>query len=174
MKVKDIVSEHKKGFRANIYQRKKQTAPQPAQTAPVKPGAEKKGVAEDMAPQVYKVTKNDPNTGVTLAKPDGTQLILPPDKVNAIASNPNDPNKYLLNPDAVTQAQQGQPTGPEIGREVEVNDQMEIPTAEGNDESGDVGGDPTDQYIDDVVDHDFEKAQNRDNVSVLKHLAGLK
>lgn len=229
MKIKQIVGEHKKGFKANIYQRKKQITAQPSQVAPAKPGADNKvkegasdandvlanreayakkhgtgqvykktypgdkvgmsksyaydikrtgpkgqlpkeelEVGEDIGQQVYKVTKNDPNTGVTLAKPDGTQLILPPDKVNAIASNPNDPNKYLLNPDAVAQTQQGQPTGPEIGREVEVNDDSEIAATEAHDDAGDVGGDPTDDFINDIVDHDYEKAQGR-----LRELAGV-
>lgn len=135
---------------------------------------DKKDTKEDIAPQVYKVTKNDPNTGVTLAKPDGTQLILPPDKVNAIASNPNDPNKYLLNPDAVAAQVQGQQSGPEIGREVEVNDDSEMPTTETSDEMGDIGGDPTDNYINDIVDKDFEKAQGRDDISMLRHLAGMR
>lgn len=173
MKINQIVSEHKKGVKARGYTKK---GPEPRTVAKQAP----QGVAtafagqvakEDAAQQVYKVTKSDPNTGLTLSKPDGTQLILPPDKMNAIASNPNDPNKYLLNPDAITQqATSGQPSGPEIGREVEVNADMNPEQAFGEemDDAGDVGGDATDAYIDNITDHDFEQAQGR-----LRELAGM-
>ena len=173
MKINQIVSEHKKGVKARGYTKKGPEARTVAKQAP-------QGVAtafagqvakEDAAQQVYKVTKSDPNTGLTLSKPDGTQLILPPDKMNAIASNPNDPNKYLLNPDAITQqATSGQPSGPEIGREVEVNADMNPEQAFGEemDDTGVVGGDATDAYIDDITDHDFEQAQGR-----LRELAGM-
>lgn len=171
MKVNQIVGEHKKGVRAKIYNKK---GPEPRKVSKQPPPA---GIAtafaEDAAQQVYKVTKSDPNTGLELTKPDGTKLVLPPDKMNAIAANPNDPNKYLLNPDAITQqATSGQPSGPEIGREVEVNtaetDNPEQSAFEDQDEQGDVGGDATDAYIDSIVDTDFEKAQGR-----LRELAGI-
>ena len=173
MKINQIVSEHKKGVRARGYTQK---GPEPRKTAKQAPQGVPTAFAgqvakEDATQQVYKVTKSDPNTGLTLSKPDGTQLILPPDKMNAIASNPNDPNKYLLNPDAIAQqATSGQPSGPEIGREVEVNADQNPEQAFGEemDDAGDVGGDPTDAYIDSVVDHDFEKAQGR-----LRELAGM-
>jgi hypothetical protein len=173
MKINQIVSEHKKGVKARGYTKKGPEARTVAKQAP-------QGVAtafagqvakEDATQQVYKVTKSDPNTGLTLSKPDGTQLILPPDKMNAIASNPNDPNKYLLNPDAIAQqATSGQPSGPEIGREVEVNADMNPEQAFGEemDDAGDVGGDATDAYIDGITDHDFEQAQGR-----LRELAGM-
>ena len=164
MKINQIVSEHKKGVKAKIYNK---TGPEPRKVAkqPAQQGvatAFAGAVKEDSAQQVYKVTKSDPNTGLTLTKPDGTQLILPPDKMNAIAANPNDPNKYLLNPDAIAQqSTSGQPSGPEIGREVEVNDETnpEQTAFETQDEEGDVGGDATDAYIDGVIDQDFERAQ---------------
>lgn len=171
MKINQIVSEHKKGVRARGYTKK---GPEPRKSAkqPSQPGVATAFAGqiakEDMAQQLYKVTKSDPNTGLTLSKPDGTQLILPPDKMNAIAANPNDPNKYLLNPDAIAQqaTTSGQPAGPEIGREVEVNADQNPEQAFGEvmdnvDDSGDVGGDPTDAYIDDITDHDFERAQGR-------------
>lgn len=175
MKINQIIGEHKKGVRAKIYNKKgpepRKVAKQPAQAGIAT------AFAEDNAPQVYKVTKSDPNTGLTLSKPDGTQLILPPDKMNAIAANPNDPNKYLLNPDAITQqATSGQPSGPEIGREVEVNtaegdvnpEQSAFEDQDDQDEQGDVGGDATDAYIDGVIDQDYERAQGR-----LRELAGM-
>lgn len=182
MKINQIVSEHKKGVRARGYTKKgpeaRKVAKQPAQAGVAT------AFAEDMAPQVYKVTKSDPNTGLTLSKPDGTQLILPPDKMNAIAANPNDPNKYLLNPDAIAQqSTSGQPSGPEIGREVEVNDETnpEQTAFEEQDEQGDVGGDATDAYIDGVIDQDFERAQRpvagvreSKELEVMLRIAGLR
>lgn len=179
MKINQIVSEHKKGVKARVYNKK---GPEPRKVAkqPAQPGVATafagQVAKEDATQQVYKVTKSDPNTGLTLSKPDGTQLILPPDKMNAIAANPNDPNKYLLNPDAIAQqATSGQPSGPEIGREVEVNTTENPDQAFGEEmddaveaQPGDVGGDATDAYIDDITDHDFEQAQGR-----LRELAGM-
>jgi hypothetical protein len=179
MKINQIVSEHKKGVKARVYNKKgpeaRKVAKQPAQPG-VATAFAGQVAKEDATQQVYKVTKSDPNTGLTLSKPDGTQLILPPDKMNAIAANPNDPNKYLLNPDAIAQqATSGQPSGPEIGREVEVNTTENPDQAFGEEmddaveaQPGDVGGDATDAYIDDITDHDFEQAQGR-----LRELAGM-
>jgi hypothetical protein len=130
MKIKDIV-EHKKGHRAKLYTKKPQQ-----QTT--KPGMPQADVNEDG--EAYKVTQNDPNTGLTLAKPDGTQLILPPEKVASVMADPTDPNKFTLNPDAVADANQdpNKPMGPAIGANVE------LAAAE------DIGGDPTDDFIKDV------------------------
>lgn len=130
MKIKDIL-EHKKGHRAKIYTKKPQQ-----QTT--KPGMPQVDVNEDG--EAYKVTQNDPNTGLTLAKPDGTQLILPPEKVASVMADPTDPNKFTLNPDAVADANQDptKPAGPAIGANVE------LAAAE------DIGGDPTDDFIKDV------------------------
>jgi hypothetical protein len=130
MKIKDIV-EHKKGHRAKLYTKKPQQ-----QTT--KPGMPQVDVNEDG--EAYKVTQNDPNTGLTLAKPDGTQLILPPEKVASVMADPTDPNKFTLNPDAVADANQDptKPVGPAIGANVE------LAAAE------DIGGDPTDDFIKDV------------------------
>jgi hypothetical protein len=96
------------------------------------------GVNEDG--EAYKVTQNDPKIGLTLAKPDGTQLILPPEKVASVMADPNNPDRFTMNPDAVadTQTDPNKPMGPEVGKEVE------IAAAE------DIGGDPTDDFIKDV------------------------
>jgi len=98
------------------------------------------GVNEDG--EAYKVTQNDPRLGLTLAKPDGTQLILPPEKVASVMADPNNPDRFTMNPDAVadTQTDPNKPLGPEVGKEVE------IAAAE------DIGGDrdPTDDFIKDV------------------------
>ena len=93
------------------------------------------GVNEDG--EAYKVTQNDPKIGLTLAKPDGTQLILPPEKVASVMADPNNPDRFTMNPDAVadTQTDPNKPMGPEVGKEVE------IAAAE------DIGGDPTDDFI---------------------------
>jgi hypothetical protein len=90
--------------------------------------------------EAYKVTQNDPKIGLTLAKPDGTQLILPPEKVASVMADPNNPDRFTMNPDAVadTQTDPNKPMGPEVGKEVE------IAAAE------DIGGDPTDDFIKDV------------------------
>lgn len=130
MKIKDIL-EHKKGHRAKIYTKKPQQ-----QTT--KPGMPPAGVNEDG--EAYKVMQNDPNAGLTLAKPDGTQLILPPEKMASVMADPTDPNKFTLNPDAVADANQdpNKPAGPAIGANVELA------------ASEDIGGDPTDDFIKDV------------------------
>jgi len=112
MKIKDIL-EHKKGHRAKLYTKKPQQ-----QTT--KPGMPQVDVNEDG--EAYKVMQNDPTKGLTLAKPDGTQLILPPEKMASVMADPTDPNKFTMNPDAVadTQTDPNKPMGPEVGKEVEI------------------------------------------------------
>ena len=130
MKIKDIV-EHKKGHRAKLYTKK-------TQQQTTKPGMPQAGVNEDG--EAYKVMQNDPTKGLTLAKPDGTQLILPPEKMSSVMADPTDPNKFTMNPDAVadTQTDPNKPLGPAIGADVELA------------ASEDIGGDPTDDFIKDV------------------------
>ena len=72
--------------------------------------------------EAYKVTQNDPKIGLTLAKPDGTQLILPPEKMASVMADPNNPDRFTMNPDAVAdmQTDPNKPMGPEIGKEVEI------------------------------------------------------
>lgn len=160
MKIKDIV-EHKKGHRAKLYTKKPQQ-----QTT--KPGMSQAGVNEDG--EAYKVTQNDPKVGLTLAKPDGTQLILPPEKVASVMADPNNPDRFTMNPDAVadTQTDPNKPLGPEVGKEVE------IAAAE------DIGGDPTDDFIKDVsvkphVDGSYNYEAQDDSFSMTpeEFIAGL-
>jgi hypothetical protein len=160
MKIKDIV-EHKKGHRAKLYTKK----PQQQTTKPGMPHAD---VNEDG--EAYKVTQNDPNTGLTLAKPDGTQLILPPEKVASVMADPTDPNKFTLNPDAVADANQdpNKPMGPAIGANVE------LAAAE------DIGGDPTDDFIKDVSvkphvagSYNYEDQDNSFSMTPEEFMAGL-
>ena len=97
----------------------------------------------------YKVIKTDPNTGIELQRPEDphTTLHLDPEAAKAIAANPDNPNQFTMNP-----AIAGSPNatqGPQQGSEIE------MPATENQ---GDIGGDPTDDYINGVVDHDFERA----------------
>ena len=120
--------------------------------------------------EAYKVTQNDPNIGLTLAKPDGTQLILPPEKMAAVMADPNNPDRFTMNPDAVAdmQTDPNKPLGPEIGKEVE------IAAAE------DIGGDPTDDFIKDVsvkphIDgsYNYEDQNNNFSMTPEKFIKGL-
>ena len=126
------------------------------------------GVNEDG--EAYKVTQNDPRIGLTLAKPDGTQLILPPEKVASVMADPNNPDRFTMNPDAVadTQTDPNKPMGPEVGKEVE------IAAAE------DIGGDPTDDFIKDVsvkphIDgsYNYEDQNNDFSMTPEKFMKGL-
>ena len=120
--------------------------------------------------EAYKVTQNDPKIGLTLAKPDGTQLILPPEKMASVMADPNNPDRFTMNPDAVAdmQTDPNKPMGPEIGKEVE------IAAAE------DIGGDPTDDFIKDVsvkphIDgsYNYEDQNNNFSMTPEKFIKGL-
>ena len=120
--------------------------------------------------EAYKVTQNDPKIGLTLAKPDGTQLILPPEKMASVMADPNNPDRFTMNPDAVAdmQTDPNKPLGPEIGKEVE------IAAAE------DIGGDPTDDFIKDVsvkphIDgsYNYEDQNNNFSMTPEKFIKGL-
>lgn len=160
MKIKDIV-EHKKGHRAKLYTKKPQQ-----QTT--KPGMPQVDVNEDG--EAYKVMQNDPTKGLTLAKPDGTQLILPPEKMSSVMADPTDPNKFTMNPDAVadTQTDPNKPLGPAIGADVELA------------ASEDIGGDPTDDFIKDVSvkphvsgSYNYENQDNSFSMTPEEFMTGL-
>lgn len=135
----------------------------------------------------YKVTQNSPQ-GLELTAPDGTKMILPPEKAAAIQANPADPNKFTMNPDAIAApagAQPQQPTGPTMGAEVELP--TDIQTAETQEEddvvhSGinqDIGGDPTDELINDITVHHGHKNVRRSmhesaELNDMLRIAGLK
>lgn len=134
----------------------------------------------------YKIIKSDP-TGVELISPEGVKMTVPPEKVAAMQADPNNPNKYKLSQSTISPAP-GKPTTPTVGATVDIDQDQnqnmmggQQPTIEDQDDdedlisSGrnrDVGGDATDDFIDDVIDKDFEKAQ-RNELSSITHLAGL-
>ena len=103
---------------------------------------------------MYKVIKNDPTTGIDLQHPDDphSTLHLDPEAAKAIAANPDNPNQFTMNPAIAGATGATAPQGPQQGAEVE------MPATENY---GDIGGDPTDNYINDVVDKDFEQANGR-------------
>jgi len=105
--------------------------------------------------KMYKVIKNDPTTGIDLQHPDDphSTLHLDPEAAKAIAANPDNPNQFTMNPAVAGATGATAPQGPQQGAEVE------MPTTENH---NDIGGDPTDNYIDDVTDHDFERAAKED------------
>lgn len=104
---------------------------------------------------MYKVIKNDPTTGIDLQHPDDphSTLHLDPEAAKAIAANPDNPNQFTMNPAIAGATGATAPQGPQQGAEVE------MPATENY---GDIGGDPTDSYINDVTDHDFEKNAHED------------
>jgi len=124
MKVKQIVSEHKKGVRAKIYTKKPQNT-----IAPKKPEGP---VSEDA-----KITKSD-TTGVEITADDGVKTTLPPEKAAALTPDPSNPNEYDLNPTATSPTGDTQ-TGPKVGANVEIK------TAEAV--SDDLSTMPTDEYV---------------------------
>ena len=103
---------------------------------------------------MYKVIKSDPATGLDLQHPNDPHatLHLDPEAAKAIAANPDNPNQFIMNPAMTGDTT---PQGPQQGAEVEMPDQQ---TTENQ---GDIGGDATGDYINGVVDHDFERAQGR-------------
>ena len=107
---------------------------------------------------MYKVIKNDPTTGIDLQHPDDphSTLHLDPEAAKAIAANPDNPNQFTMNPAIAGATGATAPQGPQQGAEVE------MPATENY---GDIGGDPTDNYINDVTDHDFEKNAHEDFLS---------
>ena len=104
---------------------------------------------------MYKVIKNDPATGIDLQHPDDphSTLHLDPEAAKAIAANPDNPNQFTMNPAIAGASGTTAPQGPQQGAEVE------MPATENY---GDIGGDATDNYINDVTDHDFEKNAHED------------
>lgn len=137
MKVNQIVSEHKKGVRAKIYNKKattKATGPVPlygpgkqdAKLTPVKLPKDK-AVNEEAT-----ITKADPATGVEITDQSGVKTTLPPDKASALMPDPDKPGEYDFNQTAVASASgtgaPAQPEGPKVGSKVEIK------TAEGTDE----------------------------------------
>lgn len=152
MKINQIVGEHKKGVRAMKYASKtKGTVPVYGPKAnngklqPVKP----QGPIEEAVLKAYdgkQATIDDPEHGKTinldLTKPE-----------NAASLKPNEQGQleYDPTPDMGTAgAQPGEASGPKPGTEVAIKADEEV------------GGDPTDNFINDVTDKDWERAQGRE------------
>jgi hypothetical protein len=117
----------------------------------------------------YKVTQTDPQKGITLtnpAEPNSVSITVPPEKLAAIVPDQTDPNKFTMNPTAVASpgdaANPNQPIGPQLGAEIELGDLQTTETIDDADlmsrsHNGDISGDPTDSFINSVVDRDFER-----------------
>lgn len=108
---------------------------------------------------MYKVIKNDPTTGIDLQHPDDphSTLHLDPEAAKAIAANPDNPNQFTMNPAIAGATGANAPQGPQQGAEVE------MPATENY---GDIGGDASDDYINGVVDKDFERAAHEDFLNI--------
>jgi hypothetical protein len=126
-----------------------------------------KDIVEGMA-ATYKIVKTGPE-GTTLQSPDmHTMLTLDPEATKGIVADPNNPNHFVLSQAQAsgTTTQPGQQQqGPAQGAEVE------IPANETLDDD-EIGGDPTDDYIDDVTDKEFEK-DNKSESADLAHIRKL-
>jgi hypothetical protein len=131
----------------------------------------------------FKVTQSNAQ-GMELTSPDGVKMTLPADKAAAIQSDPTNPNKFKLDPQSIQQSNdnQNKPIGPQVGSEIEIPDDLPAfeslvtdPDLISSKRNSDVGGDPADDYIDDIVDHDFEKHASRNSreLNYIKQLSGL-
>ena len=117
---------------------------------------------------MYKVIKNDPTTGIELQRPEDphSTLHLDPEAAKAIAANPDNPNQFTLNPAIAGATGADAPRGPQQGAEVEMpaTEDYELKRdmiQKGRRNRG-IGGDATDNYIDDITDHDFEQNAHED------------
>jgi hypothetical protein len=154
MKVSQIVSEHKKGVRAMKYGKKtKSTVPvygpeaKDAKLKPVKPaGPVSEAVLKAFEPGKQAVI-SDPEKGT-----DITLDLTKPQNMAALKPNDNGQLEYDPTPDMAAQGAQQQANPLKPGAEITIK----------ADEGGDIGGDPTDQFIKDVTDAEFEKAQGRE------------
>jgi hypothetical protein len=158
MKVSQIVSEHKKGVVARKYNKKtKGTIPvygpdsKDAKLKPVKPA----GPVAEAVLKAYdgkQATIDDPEHGKTinldLTKPENAASLRPNDKGELeFDATPDMATPGAVNPDS--------PLKPGATVAIKADEAgNNWPT-----DTNDIGGDPTDDYIDDVVDQDFEKAQ---------------
>lgn len=140
----------------------------------------------------FKVS-NSSSTGVELTTPSGIKMTVPTDKMNTLQPSQTDPNKLSLNPgelDDNNQDLQNNLELPKIGTEVELPDDFtDLPAFENVDDDfskdvikphrkAPVGGDPTDEFIDDVVNHDVENQTSSSPIhpelQSLRKLSGLK
>lgn len=117
--------------------------------------------------RMYKVIKNDPTTGIDLQHPDDphSTLHLDPEAAKAIAANPDNPNQFTMNPAIAGVMGADAPQGPQQGAEVEMpateDYELDQDMMQKGRRNRGIGGDATDNYIDDITDHDFEQANGR-------------
>ncbi len=152
MKVKQIVGEHKKGFRAKKYT----TKPQPY-IEPVKPQKPKE-VSEDAT-----ITKSDAS-GVEITDQSGIKTTIPSDKSSAIMPDPDKPGEYDLNQTALASGSApgapAQPEGPKVGSKVEIK------TSEASEES--LGTMPTTEYVKGIYAAAAENGMDAPEVEAVK------
>lgn len=146
MKIKQIVGEHKKGVKAVKYNAKPQTHIEPpkprnfvAKNATTsgagahkdKKKAAKSGEVKHKAQSIPvsegegKVTAVDPTKGVEITNPEtGVKTTLPPKMSSALAPDKANPNRYTLNPQAVSGGdEKDTASGPKVGAQVAIPDQ---------------------------------------------------
>lgn len=182
MKVSQIVSEHKKGVVAKKYTKKTKTAipvygpdSKDAKLKPVKPV----GTLGEAVLKAYdgkQATIDDPEHGKTInldmTKPENAASLKPNDKGEIeFDATPDMATPGAVNPES--------PLKPGAVVAIKADEAGENwPT-----DTNDIGGDSTDKFIDDVTDHEFEKAQrgmaprmgrdNNDDAKFKKALAGM-
>ena len=122
MKVKQIVGEHKKGFRAKKYAKKpvNTIAPKKPEANTIKPGDK---VDEDMTATQGKIVANDGKT-ITVGLPDGTQIQKP--IANALGKDPQTGAPVFnvataQTPATMGQAQQDPAQATAAGQSISVN-----------------------------------------------------
>lgn len=157
MKINQIVGEHKKGVKAKIYNKKGPEARKVPKRPPQQTPA---GVATAFA-ETATLGDYIPGKSATIKDPEhGKEYTLDLTKPeNMAALHPNDQGEIEFNPDfdaaggglgAQAQGQEQTPLQPGAPITIKTATQEE-----------DMGGDPGDEFVDDVVDKDFERAQGR-------------
>lgn len=130
------------------------------------------GIDEDEQTIAGTITSVTPDgKQVTMKKPDGTEITTDasaflPGPNNTVTINQPTPGD-ALKPGTVVQGSPAQGMGEEINDE-------EDPDLMGSGHNHDVGGDATDEFIDDVRDQDFEKANAHRALGRIRQLAGVK
>lgn len=151
MKINQIVGEHKKGVKAIKYNKK-----------PIDPSNVHATAKEKLKPikpmEDATITKSD-QAGVEIDN-DGIKTVIPAEKASALTPDKTNPNEYDLNPQAVA-PQDGAPAGPKVGAKVDFTPTSEDYSETTIDKVDHIGGDKTDDFINDVTDKDFERAAHR-------------
>lgn len=123
--------------------------------------------------ETYNVTKNDPSSGLELTAKDGTKIILPPEKLSAIKADPkdnniNNPKNFIMSTNLVDQPEVNKAdTLPQIGDVINLpNDSFASENIKDELDKDlinpkinrKVGGDPGDDFINDIIDKKWERA----------------